>query len=88
MTHEDVRQELDREPFVPLRLHLASGEKLDILHPNSAFVRQNTLLVVHRLAPNTSAIGDYDVVAFRVIERITTMTGNGTRRGRGRRRAG
>jgi hypothetical protein len=88
MTNEDVRQELDREPIVPLRLHLSSGEKVDILHPNSAFVRQNTLLVVHRLAPDTSAIGDYDVIAFRLIERITTMSGNGARRGRGRRRTG
>ena len=47
MTPEDVNQELDREPFVPLRLHLSSGQKIEIEYPNSAFVRQNTLLVVH-----------------------------------------
>lgn len=85
MTSEDVKQELDREPFVPLRLHMASGEKVDIDHANSAFVRQNTLLVVHRLAPKTSAIGGYDVVALRLIERITPLSGNGSasrRRGR------
>jgi|GEM_PF-1456293 len=76
MTTEDAKQELDRDPFVPLRLHLASGEKIDIAHPNSAFLRQNTLLVVHRLAPDTHAIGNYDVVALRLIERIETR-GNG-----------
>jgi hypothetical protein len=82
MNPEDVKQELEREPLVPLRLHLTSGEKVNIEHPNSAFVRQNTLLVVHRLAPNTAAIGDYDVIALRLIERITTMEGAKGKRGR------
>lgn len=29
---EDLKQELDREPFVPLRLHLASGKTTDIAY--------------------------------------------------------
>jgi hypothetical protein len=70
MTSEDIRQEIDREPFVPLRLHLASGQKISIAYPNSAFVRLNTLLVVHRLDRGTSAIGGYDVIALPLIERI------------------
>jgi hypothetical protein len=83
MTSEDVKQELEREPFVPLRLHLASGKQVDIEYPNSAFLRQNTLVFVHRLARNTVAIGDYDVIALRLIERMTTMQdGNGTKRHR------
>jgi len=86
MTTDDVKEELDREPFVPLRLHLSSRAKIDVEHANSAFVRQNTLLVVHRLAPNTSAIGDYDVVALPLIERITTMERTNGAKGRGRRR--
>ena len=73
MTCEDIQQELDREPFVPLRLHLSSGQTMDVEHPHSAFVRQNTLLIVHRLAPGSSAIGNYDVVAFRLIERIELL---------------
>jgi hypothetical protein len=86
MTPEDVNQELEREPFVPLRLHLSSGQKIDIEYPNSAFVRQNTLLVVHRLAPRTQMIGNYDVIALRLIERIEQV-GNGkeSRGGRGKR---
>ena len=64
MTNEDLKQELEREPFVPLRLHLASGQKMDIEYPDSAFLRQNTLLIVHRLAPGSASIGNYDVVAF------------------------
>ena len=83
MTPEDLNQELDREPFVPLRLHLSSGQKIEIEYANSAFVRQNTLLVVHRLAPHTHAIGNYDVVALRLIERIEHV-GNGSEKQTGK----
>jgi hypothetical protein len=86
MTPEDVNQELEREPFVPLRLHLSSGQKIAIEYPNSAFVRQNTLLVVHRLAPRTAMIGNYDVIALRLIERIEQVgNGNQPRRRNGKR---
>ena len=63
MTSEDVLQEIEREPHVPLRLHLTSGQRIDVLDSGSAFVRQNTLLLVHRLAPRSQAIGNYDVRA-------------------------
>ncbi len=84
MTTEDVLQELERDPFVPFRLHLWSGQRIDVEQPNSAFVRQNTLLIVHRLAPGSHAIGNYDVIALRLIERIEQMNGSG----RGSRRTG
>ncbi len=70
MTSEDVLQELERDPYVPLRLHLSSGKTIDLPYPNTAWVRQNTLLVVFPLEPNTNRIGNYDVVALRLIERI------------------
>ena len=73
MTFKDMEQELDRDPFVPLRLHLSSGKNLDIEYPNSAFLRQNTLIIMHRLSPNTQAIGNYDVIALRLIERVETL---------------
>ncbi|MCL2648652.1 MAG: hypothetical protein FWD61_16885 [Phycisphaerales bacterium] len=73
MTSEDMLQELEREPFIPLRLHLSSGKVMDIEYPSSAFVRQNTLLIMHRLRANTLAIGNYDVIALRLIERVETL---------------
>ena len=75
MTGEDVKQELEREPFMPLRLHLASGQKIDIPYPNTAWVRQNTLVIVFPLAPGSAAIGNYDVIALRLIERIEQING-------------
>jgi hypothetical protein len=76
MTSEDILQELEREPFVPLRLHLASGQKMEIRERSTAWLRQNTLLVVHPLRPGTQAIGNYDVIALRSIERIETLEKN------------
>jgi len=70
MTSEDVEQEIAREPFVPLRLHLASGKVMDIPYPGSAFIRETTLVVMHKLAARTQKIGGYDVIALRLIERI------------------
>lgn len=70
MTSEDVRQELDREPFQPVRLHLGSGQTMNITSPGTAWLRQNTLLIVHPLERNSIEIGGYDVIALRHIERI------------------
>jgi len=75
MTGEDVKQELEREPFVPLRLHLASGQQIDIAYQNTAWVRQNTLVVVFPLARGSAAIGNYDVIALPLIERIEQLNG-------------
>ena len=50
MASEDIKQEIEREPYVPLRLHLASGKVMDVPYPGSAFLRQNTLVIMHRLA--------------------------------------
>jgi hypothetical protein len=73
MSSVDVAQELDREPWIPLRLHLSSGKTVDIEYANSAFIRQNTLLIVHRVAPMTHMIGTYNVIALRLIEKIEQL---------------
>ncbi|HEY7089882.1 MAG TPA: hypothetical protein VH518_17425 [Tepidisphaeraceae bacterium] len=70
MSSEDVQQELERDPFVPLRLHLSSGQTTQIMSAGTAWVRQNTLLIVHPLTRGGAAIGGYDVIALRLIERI------------------
>lgn len=70
MTSEDVRQELEREPFQPIRLHLGSGKTTEVSAAGTAWLRQNTLLIVHPLERNSIEIGGYDVIALRHIERI------------------
>ena len=73
MTSEDIKQEIERHPYHPLRLHLSSGNVVDLPYPGTAWLRQNTLLVVHPLAKGTQLIGGYDVIALRLIERIEQM---------------
>ena len=70
MTTEDISHEIERQPFVPLRLHLSSGQRIDVLDPHTAWVRQNIVLVVHPLEKGSARIGNYDVVSLRLIERI------------------
>jgi hypothetical protein len=86
MTSEDVLQEIERQPFAPIRLHLSSGQTIDVKFASTAWVRQNTLLVVHPLRPGTQAIGNYDVIALRLIERIEPISDNGAKRKPTRRR--
>jgi len=86
MTQEDVLQELEREPFIPLRLHLSSGQKMDIEDPNSAFVRKN--YPGDRASPCTrlGSHRQFDVIAYRMIERIETSE-EGTKKSGRRRKA-
>jgi len=67
MTSEDLRSELEKQPFVPLRIHLVSGKEVDVLSPNAAWMLRNAVLVFH--VPGNTAAG-YDVVALRNIERL------------------
>ena len=85
MTFEDIQQELERVPFHPVRLHLSSGKVMDIIQPGTAWLRQNTLLVVHPLKAGTVLVeNEYDVIALRLIERIQHINGNGDRKKRRR----
>jgi hypothetical protein len=68
MTSEDVRSELDRQPFRPLRLHLVSGKTIDVTATGQAYMLQNAVMIV----PDPRA-DRYDVVALRNIERLEQM---------------
>ena len=76
---DDVKSELDKEPFRPLRLHLASGKTFDIVKAGTAFMLQNAVMVLRR-----SADDEYDLLSLRNIERIEPL-GDGARP-RGRRK--
>ena len=78
MTSEDVRQEIERQPWIPLRLHLASGKTVDVHHPGTVWLQQNSLLLVHPLRPGTQEIGKYEVLALRLIERIEQLSEQAT----------
>jgi hypothetical protein len=87
MTRHEIEEELEREPFVPLRLHLASGKTLVIKYPNTAWLRQNSLLIVFPVSARSSLIGKYDVIALPLIEKVEQIeSGNGESRAGKKRR--
>lgn len=45
MNPEALNQDLVREPFVPLRLTLTTGEKLEIADPGTVFINNLALYV-------------------------------------------
>lgn len=45
MRPEELKQIIDARPFVPIRLHMSTGERVDITHPDAAVVAR-TLVVV------------------------------------------
>jgi hypothetical protein len=47
MTHDNIQSELDRDPFIPFRLHLVSGNNVDIPHSAAAFMLQQAVLILH-----------------------------------------
>jgi hypothetical protein len=85
MSPANVQAEVDRDPFVPLRFHVASGKTFVVRHPNSAFPMGHAVVVLHRLRPGSSAIGGYDEINLRQIEKIEQL--HDRRNGRSRKSA-
>ena len=69
MTSEDVRSELEKEPFIPIRLHLVSGHSIEVRRAEDATMLQNAVLVLQPFDPRFADAG-YDTIALRNIERI------------------
>jgi hypothetical protein len=81
MTSKDIESELDRDPFIPLALHLASGKVVKVSAPGVAWLLQNAVLVFRNARPGKARVGGYDVIDLRNIERIEQVRGrNGAKR--------
>jgi hypothetical protein len=73
MTSEDVRSELDKVDFIPLRLHLVSGKTVDVEVPGAAWMLQNAVMVFQQQRPMGAQSGRYDTIALRNVERIEQL---------------
>lgn len=71
MTSEDVRSELEKEPFAPFRLHLVSGKAVEVVSAGAAWMLQNAILVFQDLQSH----GRYDIVSLRNVERLEQLPG-------------
>ena len=59
MRADELRELLDRRPFEPIRLHISSGQTVDIKHPELAFVTRS--LVVVGVTESDERVADYAV---------------------------
>ena len=73
MTEENLRDELNRDPFVPVRLHLASGKTVDINRQGVAWPLSNRLLIFINAAARGVGAENYDIVSYQNIERIQPL---------------
>ena len=79
MTREDIEAELDQRPFLPFRLHLASGKTLDVMNSGEGWMLRRSILIMRRRAKREAS---YDIVALVNIERLQRLEGH---RGRSQR---
>jgi hypothetical protein len=77
MTYKDLEAELERDPILPVHLHLVSGKTVTIPAPGVAYLMQNGVLVLQNKRPGTVRLGGYDVISFRNFERIEQLEGTG-----------
>jgi hypothetical protein len=70
MLKEDVRAEITREPFVPLRLHLRNGKTFDVPFRDVAHMLGCGVLVFIGLKEGTHQAKTYDRFSFEDILRI------------------
>ncbi len=73
MTSEDIRSELEKNPFVPLRFHLVSGKTIDVKVSYAAWMLQNAVMILQDPRIERERAGHYDIVSLRNIERIEQL---------------
>ena len=81
MLKEEVKAELKREPFVPLRFHLKDGKRFDVPFREVARVLEYGVLVFIGLKEGTYQAKGYDRFSFESIVRIEQRPG-GNKKGR------
>jgi len=72
MNLKDIREEIDREPFQPLRLYLRSGNTVDVRRAGIAWVMARTVLILNDGHDNKRKVL-YSVIAASGIERIDRL---------------
>jgi hypothetical protein len=83
MTPRALADELNRDPFIPLRVRLTDGRSLDVRNPGLCFVARLALYVFNA-RPHDALAEDVQVVSLRNIVSIETLAPG--RNGRPRRK--
>jgi hypothetical protein len=82
MTTDNVQSELEKRPFIPFRLHLTSGQTIDVLSQGSAFMLRRAVMVLQDPSRRGPDAG-YNVVSVQNIEMLEQLVIGSARRQRG-----
>jgi hypothetical protein len=73
MNPEGLAAELNREPFMPLRLYLPDGRTLDILNPGLSVIARLSLYAF-KGQPHASLADDVRVISLQHIVSVETLS--------------
>ncbi len=73
MNPETLAQELNREPFIPLRLRLADGRTFEVRNPGLCFIAR-LALYAFRAKPHDALAEDVEVISLRHIVSVEAFT--------------
>ena len=73
MHPEAIDQELSREPFVPIRLHLTDGSTFDIYNPGLSFIARLALYVARSDRPHSRIMDDFRLISLRHIVSVELL---------------
>lgn len=65
--------QLERDPFIPLRLHLSDGRTVDILNPDLAIVARLALYIFRTDRLHRHLAEDYDLISLRHIVSVELL---------------
>jgi len=72
MNPESLARELDRDPFIPLRIHLADGRIIDVRNPGLCFIARLSLYVF-AARPHSALAEDVQLISLRGIVSVETL---------------
>jgi hypothetical protein len=72
MNPESLAQELNRDPFIPLRIHLADGRSIEIRNPGLCFIARLSLYIF-AAKPHNALAEDVHVISLRGIVSVETL---------------
>jgi hypothetical protein len=72
MNPETLAQELNRDPFMPLRLRLSDGRTIDIQNPGVSFIAR-LALYAFRAKPHHTLAEDVEIISLRNIDSVETI---------------
>jgi len=72
MNPEALARELNRDPFIPLRIHLTDGRNIDIRNPGLCFIARFSLYIFSA-KPRDALAEDVQLISLRGIVSVETL---------------